>query len=88
MSSLLVSRTKTFVLFVRSSTIFKLKNFSTSSTVEYDLPYIDKIKKKKSSISLMAGSNSNIGKQIYDYLLVLDFEATCDKKNAPQPQVR
>lgn len=26
--------------------------------------------------------------QIYDYLLVLDFEATCDAKNTPQPQVR
>lgn len=26
--------------------------------------------------------------QVYDYLLVLDFEATCDKDKTPEPQVR
>ena len=29
-----------------------------------------------------------IQKQKFDYFLVLDFEATCDDKVAPKPQVR
>ena len=49
--------------------------------------------------SKLANKNTNIAsmqrpplvpeiKQIFDYLLVLDFEATCDRNNPPNPQVR
>jgi hypothetical protein len=31
--------------------------------------------------------NQKINPQIYDYILVLDFEATCDEKKTPVPQV-
>jgi hypothetical protein len=29
----------------------------------------------------------NSKEQLFKYLLILDFEATCDKKNPPLPQV-
>ncbi len=47
------------------------------------------LSKSKKNSKLMSSRimNQKINPQIYDYILVLDFEATCDEKKTPVPQV-
>jgi hypothetical protein len=47
------------------------------------------LSKAKNNSKLMSSHlmNQRVNTQIYDYILVLDFEATCDDKKTPVPQV-
>ena len=67
----------------------------TSPDIHWD-PELDPTKKKtknnrKETMATSKQSNlskNNTAEQVYEYLLVLDFEATCDQGNVPEPQVR
>lgn len=67
----------------------------TSPDIHWD-PELDPTKKKKNNRgeTMATSKQSNLNKnnkaeqQVYEYLLVLDFEATCDQGNIPEPQVR
>lgn len=56
---------------------------------------LDPTKKNKNNQkeTMATSKQSNLNKnnkieQVYEYLLVLDFEATCDQGKIPEPQVR
>ena len=92
MSSLFVLsfiKTQRNILIARKILINQYISTLNRSSKSANLPYIDKSKKKPTTVKQIMASfdEKEKSKQIYEYLLVLDFEATCDNKNPPQPQV-
>lgn len=74
--------------------LITFKNYFTSQTRKPSITNSKNlknriIKSKKASNSTRMASEMGIDDpaQIYDYLLVLDFEATCDQPVTPNPQV-
>lgn len=93
--SLILFRTRILLQIQKGNIRFitkKSRGDITRENVQLVKPSFPLINKKtqsgKEKIKPMHQQQSNIKKQIYDYLLVLDFEATCDKSETPSPQVR
>lgn len=92
MSSLFVLsfiKTQRNILIARKILINQYISTLNRSSKSANLPYIDKSKKKPTTVKQIMASfeEKEKSKQLYEYLLVLDFEATCDNKNPPHPQV-
>jgi len=83
MSKLFSSNISCFLSHSYSKLIFN-SLFKKNYTQEASL-----LSKSKKNSKLMSSHimNQKIKPQIYDYILVLDFEATCDEKKPPVPQV-